>query len=296
MEKAQICEHCGEIDSKVIDYQQGLLTCNFCGSVYEEGIIDDSSKERFKDDDKEHRVNDHQAPKYGIESSTNLFIHQKNKNKYVRGHDKLNKIQRNYIKIAKILKSKEVRTNLIEATKKYYEKVAKKMNMQGQKIKDIIIAIYYYVRQIENCHMTFKEIAAIFNTTERNIQRNFSKIQTYLVEEPKENEIALKEKNYIRNYLEFQIDKYEHKMLAFEILENFNKYNLLIGKNPKTVAGLALFLSYKLFNIELDDKNDFFSKFSKRSTLEKSYDEIKSSVNKFIPQKYLSEIYKLNTF
>ena len=98
------------------------------------------------------------------------------------------------------------------------------------------------------------------------------------------------EKNYIRTYIGPYKSKYNWKKLSFEIVENINKNELLEGKNPKTIAGLALFLSSKLLNDNLLDQKELFSNFSQENTLKKSYEEIKPFLNVVIPDRFADKI------
>ena len=65
------------------------------------------------------------------------------------------------------------------------------------------------------------------------------------------------------------------------------------GKSPNTIAGLSLILSYKLLNDNSDDFKDFFSTFSQKYTLVKSFEEIKNQLEKVIPNEYFDKINEL---
>jgi transcription initiation factor TFIIIB Brf1 subunit/transcription initiation factor TFIIB len=257
-----------------MNYEVGDLVCKICGLKWDKKIIaDEDEKRTFENDEgdnKIHRV----GPPMNQSDSKPL------------------KIKRNFIRIKNLLSSTNVDNKSIEQTKVLYEKVAKTKNMQGRNINHIILGIFYYVCRKEKCAKTIKEIALMFNVTERVIKKAFNNIKSDIVE-PKINddEINETEKNYIRTFIGGNIGKYDLKMLSFEIVENINKNNLLEGKSPKTIAGLALFLSYKLLSDNLDDKMEFYSMFCNKNTLKKSYDEIKTFLNIIIPQKYTDKIY-----
>ena len=292
----EICENCKVKGSIIMNYDVEQLVCNNCGLVCDKKIIaDEDEKRTFENDEGDnqiHRVGPPVNQAYGNECGTDLIIRINGKTKYVKGYSKFSKIQKNFIRIHKLLSSADVEKKLIEQTKELYDKIAKTKNMQGRKINHIILGIFYYVCRKEKCAKTIKEIALMFNVTERVIKKAFNNIKSDIVE-PKTNddEINETEKNYIRTFIGGNIGKYDLKMLSFEIVENINKNNLLEGKSPKTIAGLALFLSYKLLSDNLDDKMEFYSKFCNRNTLKKSYDEIKTFLNIIIPQKYADKIY-----
>ena len=100
----------------------------------------------------------------------------------------------------------------------------------------------------------------------------------------------------IRTFVGGNEDKYILRELTFKIVENINNTSLLEGKNPKTIVGLSLLLSYKLLNDNLFDEKEFYSMFSNKTTLNKSYDIIKDSLNLIIPERYNKELFSYNIF
>ena len=82
-------------------------------------------------------------------------------------------------------------------------------------------------------------------------------------------------------------------MTAIKILENIYNKGFLEGKSPKTLAGLSLFLSYKLFNDNLYDKKEFHKEFCTMTTLMKAYDEIKFNLKMIIPENYYDKLHLL---
>lgn len=58
-------------------------------------------------------------------------------------------------------------------------------------------------------------------------------------------------------------------------------------KNPKTVAGLALFLS---LNDNLDDKKEFHSMFCNKNTLKNAFEEVKPFLKIIVPQEYIDRV------
>ena len=292
----EICEDCKTKGSIIFKYEVGELVCNNCGLKYDKKIIaDEDEKRTFENDEGDnqiHRVGPPMNQVCGNECGVDFMFRINGKTKYEKSDSKPRKIRRNKIRIHRLLSSANVDKKSIEHTKVLYEKIAKTKNMQGININHIILGIFYYICRKEKCAKTIKEIALMFNVTERVIKKAFNNIKSDIVE-PKatDDEIKEAEKNYIRTFIGGNIGKYDLKMLSFEIVENINKNNLLEEKSPKTIAGLALFLSYKLFSDNLDDKMEFYSKFCNRNTLKKSYDEIKTFLNIIIPQKYADKIY-----
>ena len=298
--EVEICSNCKSKNSIITDYENGVLVCNQCGLVYEERIIVDEDKKRTfadnNDDNQIHRVGTPEKPSFGNESGTNLLIRNKGKIKVFKNYKK---IQKNFIRIDKFLSSHNVTALLREKTKEIYNKLAKKMNMQGRNLNHIFIGIYYYACRQLNMAKTIKEIALQFNVTERIIKKAFNSIKKDIVEPTKKddnNEIIETEKNYVRTFIGENINSYEIKMIAFEIITNINKNEVLKRKSPETISGLALLLAYELSNDNSYDKKEFYDFFSKKNTLKKAYEEIKDNLQIFVPQKLWDKINNLNVF
>ena len=301
--EVEICPRCNSKDITITDYENRELVCNQCGLVYEERIIaDEDEKKTFGDDNGDnqiHRVGPPEKPSFGNECGTNLLIRDKGKTKVIKTYSKFTKIQKNFIRIDKFLSSYDVTAPIREETKELYCKLAKNMNMQGRNLNHIFIGIYYYVSRKLNKAKTIKEIALQFNVTERIIKRAFNNIKKDIVEPPKEddnNKIIETEKNHIRTFIGTNVNAYEVKMLAFQILENINKNELLEGKSPKTVSGLSLLIAYELFNDNSYDKKELYAFFSNKNTLKKAYEEIKDKLQIIVPQELWDKINNLNVF
>ena len=192
----EICENCKVKGSIIMNYDVEQLVCNNCGLVCDKKIIaDEDEKRTFENDEGDnqiHRVGPPTSQAYGNECGTDLIIRINGKTKYVKGYSKFSKIQKNFIRIHKLLSSANVEKKLIEQTKVLYDKVAKTKNMQGRNINHIILGIFYYVCRKEKCAKTIKEIALMFNVTERVIKKAFNNIKSDIVQ-PKINEDEINE-------------------------------------------------------------------------------------------------------
>ena len=165
--------------------------------------------------------------------------------------------------------------------------IAPEKNMQGRNFIHIIIALYYYASRVEGQALTFREVAKMFpSVTERQIIKSFNSIKCYVVDNDTDDELINVEKHYIQFYIGGIQEKYEAKMLSYEIIKNINQNSLLEGKSPNTVAGISLLLSYRLLSDNSDNSEEFFRTFSNKATLSKAFEEIKFSLDKIIPQKY----------
>ena len=291
----KICKSCNAINSIIEDHKMGQLVCEECGDVYEEEVIADEYEGRtFQNDNGENqiqRVEQAMDPTMGNEMGTTLIIREKGKTRIVRNYSKCDKIQRNWKKIQNFLKNGEVAQNIIEETKAIYEKLAKNKNMQGRNIKHIILGIYFYVCRKLKMAKTIKEISDKFNVTERIIKRAFNNIKYDIVEPQADiTEMIEAEKNFIRNFiLENGLNFYVNN-LSSNIIENMSKNCILEGKSPRTVAGMALFISCILLNEKIPNMNVFYQKFSNKNTLKKSYEEIKNVLNQIIPNNYSEKV------
>ena len=298
----EICKRCKSKDSVVTVYEIGELVCNQCGLVYEERIIVDEDEQRTFADDKGdnqiHRVGPPQNPAFGNECGTNLIIRDKGKTNFYKDYSNNSKIYRNFMRIDRFLSSHNIHRILIEEVKTLYEKISKNyVTMQGRNLSHVFIGLYYYACRKLKMAKTFKEIAEEFNVTERIVKGAFNSIKYDVAETPKEeennNEIYDMCKNYIQTFLGGNINNYDVKMLSLEIIKNTIKYELLEGKSPKTIAGLALIIAYTLYNDNSYDKNELYKFFSNKNTLTKSYKVIKDNLNLIVPQKYKDIIHNI---
>lgn len=291
----ETCIRCNQKDTIIEDYESGELVCNKCGKVYEERMIVDEYEGRtFENEAGENqiqRVGPPMKPEFGNECGVDLVIREKGKTIVIKSHSKFTKIQKNFSRIQNILSQKQIPKIMIEEVKSLYSKIAEKKNMQGRKINNIIIAIFYYVCKKQKVAKTIKEISDIFGLTEREIKKAYNSIKSEIVEPIKdESEINDIGKNFIQSFIGGDTTRYNLKLLAFKIHDNLNQSAILEGKSPKTIAGLSLLLSCKLLNDNLIDKVDFYIKFSSKNTLNKSYNQIKNDLKMIIPQEYADKI------
>ena len=291
--QCEICEGCQAENTIILDYKSGEKVCSACGMVKEDIIISNEYEKRtFQDDEGDNQIQRVSQPtKPGNEQGTNLIIRENGKTRYIRGYSKYDKIEKNFWKIEKLLSSVGIPKNSIEKVKIFYDKAGKNMNMQGRNINHIIIGIYYYAIRKQKQAKTLREVTKIFQSyfpdlKERIVKKAFNSIKRYIAEANDENEFNDMEKNYIETFINGDTEKYNNKKLAYQIIENINKSGLLEGKNPKTIAGLSLLISYKLLNDNFTDKEEFYKMFSNKATLNKSYVLIKNSLNEIIPQEY----------
>ena len=300
--EVEICSRCKSKDSIITDYENGELVCNQCGLVYEERlIVDEYEKRTFADDNGDnqiHRVGPPEKTFFGNEYGTNLLIRDKGKTKVIKTDSKPTKIEKNFIRIDKLLSSYDGTGLIRKEIKGIYEKLAKKMNMQGRNLNLIFIGIYFYVCRQLNMAKSIKEIALQFNVTERVIKRAINSIKKYVdpSKEDDNNEIIEIEKNYVRTFIGKNDKAYEVKKLAYKIIKNINKNELLEGKSPKTVSGLSLLIAYELSNDYSYDKKELYSFFTNKNTLKKAYEEIKDKLQIIVPQELWDKINNLNVF
>ena len=278
------------------DYVEGKIVCPNYELVLEENVIaDEYEKRAFESDyDEIKRVGPPTRPEQAAEPGNYLVKTEKAHTKKRTIYSNRAKISKNFIRIHKLLSSADVHPHLIEKTKYLYENLAKVKNMQGRNLNHIIIALYYCVCRKEKIPISLEDVAIMFpSVTERQVKNAFNFIRNDVLDYEDENGLIEIEKNYILLYIGGNIDKYEVKMLSYEIIENINNNSLLKGKSPSIVAGLSLMLSYKLLSDNSDDIKDIWGIFSTRGTLLKAFEEIKSQLDKVIPTKFTDKIEKL---
>lgn len=286
------CDKCQAIDS--IIENEGELVCCKCGLVYSERMIADEYETYAGEENQIKRVGPPEKPEEAREHGTNLIIKEYGTKKIIRTYLKRTKIERNTFRIQKYLESAGVRQNLIETTKSLYEEMAPNKNMQGRNFNHIIAALYYYALRVKNMAQSYKEVSRQFpSLTERQIRKAFNDIKWHIASQTDEDKMIKIEKNLIQMYIGGNTEKYDAKMLSYEIIKNINDNALLEGKSPNTVAGLSLSLSYKLLSDNSDNDEDFYHVFSNKATIIKAFEEIKCDLNKIVPQKYSDKIYQI---
>ena len=285
---SNICENCNEKDTIISDEESGKIYCQSCGLVCKGKIFcDDNDKRTFEGNDGEKKIQRVDPLFNSNKIGTTLII--RNNGISTKKYYKLDRKQRGFQKIEKLLSSGKVHKNLIEETKTFYQKVIEEKSMKGRNVNNIILGIFYYVCRKAQIAKTFKQISSMFNVEERKIKKGFNSIKSFIVEPTdKEEEMTKVVENLISSYLVGK-NKKEVKDLASQINKNLIERGLLEGKSPRTLAGISLFLSFKLLNDNLIDEKEFYDYFSSKPTLKKSFDEIKNSLNLVIPEKFTFE-------
>ena len=287
-----ICQNCQAIDS-IFEYE-GEIVCHKCGLVYAENIISDKYETYDGEENQIRRVGPPETPEQAQEPGTTLIIKEKGVKKIIRTYRNRTKIERNSYRIKNYLANAGVMDNLIKDTISLYKSLAPNKNMQGRNFNHIIAALYYYALRLNKMAQSFKEVAKEFpSLTERQIKKAYNSIKCHIADHNDEDELIKIEKNLVQYYIRGIIDKYEAKMLSYEIIQNINDCALLEGKSPNTVAGLSLLLSYKLLNDNSDNDKEFYQNFSNKASIMKSFEEIKSDLDKIIPQKYSNKTEEL---
>ena len=285
---SNICENCNEKDTIISDEESGKIYCQNCGLVCKGKILsDDNDKRTFEGNDEEKKIQRVDPLFNSNKIGTILII--RNNGISIKKYYKLDRKQRGFQKIEKLLSSGKVHKNLIEETKTFYQKVIEEKSMKGRNVNNIILGIFYYVCRKAQIAKTFKQISSMFNVEERKIKKSFNSIKSFIVEPTdKEEEMTKVVENLISSYLVGK-NKKEVKDLASQINKNLIERGLLEGKSPRTLAGISLFLSFKLLNDNLIDEKEFYHYFSSKPTLKKSFDKIKNSLNLVIPEKFTFE-------
>ena len=273
--KFKACTRCKSKDTIQTIYQVGETVCKNCGLVYEERVIvDEDKKKKFADDNGDnqiHRVGPPVKPTYS-------------------------KISRHFSRIQNLLSNAGISSNMIELTKELYEKVLKNKNMQGRNVNNYIIATYYYACRENKMAQSIENICKLFGKYGKKdineVKKSINKIKKDIVSNKiDEKEMNYIEENYIQTFIGGDIQRYNLRLLANTIIDNVNKSCLLKGRNPKTIAGLSLFISCKLLNDNLYENKEFYSKFCNKNTLKNVFVKIKDCLDCIIPKEYCDKMH-----
>ena len=236
-----ICKNFQAIDS-IFEYE-GEIVCHKCGLVYAENVIADEYETYDGEENQIRRVGPPETLEQAKEPSTTLIVKEKGVKKIIRTYRNRTKIERNSYRIQNYLANAGVMDNLIKDTISLYKSLASNKNMQGRNFNHIIAALYYYALRIKNMAQSYKEVSRQFpSLTERQIRKAFNDIKWHIASQTDEDKMIKIEKNLIQMYIGGNIEKYDAKMLSYEIIKNINDNALLEGKSPNTVAGLSLSL------------------------------------------------------
>ena len=287
-----ICEKCHNKDCIFEDESEGQITCHICGKVYAENITSAKLGKTKQDYNEGYRPLE--KPQEAKEPGVILTKKEKGGNKIIKAYQKKSKIDINRYKIKNYLLNLGVKENIIETALSLYNEIAHHKSMKGKKFIHYIAALYYYALRTNKIAQNYEQIAKLFpSITPRDIKKAFKSIKKYIIDNLDEENIIQIENNLVRIYIGDDQDKYDVKMLSFEIIKNINDNALLEGIQPKTISGLSLLLSYKLLNQKNNNDENFYQAFSNKTSISKSFEKIKSSLNKIIPEKYVDKIIEL---
>lgn len=271
-----ICEECSFIEDN------GQFVCQHCGAVSDERILEN----KIPLTTKENEDNNIQLIRVGMPQRE---IPKKNLTNNKKINDILSKSNFNI--------SYDIKKEVI----KIYNEISSKENKRGKKnfngkknLPYIIKGLYYYVCKKKHIGKSFTEIAMEFlneedNKSKRKIRKEeeriikgFNDIKLEIENFGTEDNDNITMLNYINTYLGKDESKFKIKKLAEKIITNFDEKGFLSEKHLKTKAGLALLLSFKLFQENINDKR-FYIKFSSKYILRNAFMEIKDNLKEIIP-------------
>ena len=291
----ELCNKINNKNSFIKDYLDEERIFNNCNSIYKckECLMTNEEDEKTLDNENEKNHIDHALETINSKYNYRIFVIviEMDEKKKINFYNKIKKHNLHIDNFFSKIKNEIISKSLIEETKELFYKLSQKMNMQGKKINYIIIGIFYYACRKQGLAKTFKEIGSLFDVSERLVKKEFNKIKQYIVENKNEDDLKDIEKKYIDNFFGEDKNRYFIKELAYTIVDNLNKSNILEGKSTRTISGLSLFIAYKLCNDNIYDKEQFYKYFSNMNTLKKAIEEIKDSFDIIIPQEYIDKIY-----
>ena len=283
MEKCEECSSFIEIE--------GQNVCKKCSNIFNGKIFDDQFYHSKNEKDKTNNQNKR-------ETHRKLTKNKSRKNSFIK---KI--LSKSNCEIPTVVKKGVIRIYKDLSTKK--NKKGKK-NFYGKKnLEYIVKGIYYYVCKKEQIGKSFTEIAMEFLSEgdkknkkkkineEQKIKKGFNdfiklKIENF-GEEDNDYHTML---NYINTYFGKDENKFKIKELCQIIFSNIDKKGFLGDKHLKTKVGLALLLSIKLFQENIDKKS-FYVKFSGKYILWNAFKEIKDNLKEIIPDEMSDKLHLL---
>ena len=309
---SQICSNCQAKDSILEDYESGETVCTCCGNILGEHLItDEYEKRHFEGEENEiKRIGLPEKPGAGNDNQITLQVEGKTvktkmpiKKEKSEKEKKKETIKNNSLTIKSFCSKREIQPVIVTRILSLYNILAQKQSLKGKNFNLIIIALYFHALRQLNQAKSFKEVSKMFcNVTEKQIIGAYKKIKYDIPDkidddndnkEQEDDKFYNIQKNYIEEYCTSHQINYETKKLAWEIIKNINNNDILEGKSSRTVAGLSLLLSYKLLSDNSDNGKEFFSFFSTKASLNKSFEEIKDELHLIIPKEFHDKIDEL---
>ena len=292
------CFNCHSGNSIVTDFSSGTIVCTHCGAVQQDRIIDEEYESRgYVDDEGKSTSRIGSAVDYnhfdelygvGIAQKKGKIRHRKNFNS--------NPIGAIYAQAENIALKLNIPKMILEKSKTLLFSLASENKIRG-KNKDCVIAIVFFkVLFHNNLHRSLKDIAQRLGIEMSDIKKTYCSISPHLIDE---NQV--RDPRMSMTQFEGNIRLISHRMdLDREILnaiteigEAIIKSEIFTGKNPGTIASVAIYL----VGVIKKDKRITLEALAqcsgiKERTIKDSYASLKNYTMIF-PEKYKEDIRKI---
>lgn len=254
------CQRCGKKEV-VTDYERGEQICGLCGWVIEDKLISFSPEWRteFTESDKSRigpsfKVSRHDhglttiigyrsidAAGKPLSSKMKMAVNR------LRTQDNRSKIknpfEQNYREAFSILERMKEKLSLSVAISEnaayIYRKAVEKRITRGRSIQPFILACLYAASRLSGSVRTLNEFALLSNTRKKDISRSYRLLLRSLeLRIPSVDSVDCISKIASRLGL-----SEKSRRCALKILEEADKFEILAGKDPTSMAAAALYFS-----------------------------------------------------
>ena len=243
------CKHCGAIDKIVKDDVGGQIVCSHCGIVHQSRLIDETSEWRNFSAETNNSSADpcrvgapvnNQLSDYGMTTNiTNVSPH----GNLAKWHTRTNMSstdksrQRGFISIREKQEPLHLSKVVTDISMQIFKEVEERKSLKGRNLEAVVAAVIFLasreLREVKN----IGDIVSVTGTKKKDVIRCYRKIQK-----------DLKSRTEV-NYSSF-VPPLGNKLgldpviisRSEELVAKMEERELLTGKQPNTVAGVAIYI------------------------------------------------------
>ena len=282
---SNVCPECG--GTIIALKETGDLICNQCGLVLEEKRVDLSHNGRraFTMNERNSRERTGApisvlVPDIGLTTVIDKSkIHNPDLKRAAKWNTRMSWEKRNILIATTELKRISTNLNLPNHVKQeamnLYRKVFKRKLLRGRSINSMIAACIYYAIKKYRITRTLQEVLDETSENDKDVRRCYRVLIRELnLKTPNANPIALIPRYATKLGVSSEVEK-----LAIKILDTFSSNFATSGKDPKGIAGGAIYLASKIKNKAFTQKQVADSIGVTEVTIRSRYKELKKKLN-----------------